>query len=368
MKLYWAAHAWAIGEAYGYSLHNKKLRESVADVGVTITSDPNDDYDLAIHITTPDIFRPVSGRKNLLFTQIEMSEPFLWSETVQQAVALVTSCKHSRDVLSRYYIGPIEICPEGIDPLAFLYVERKAPSAGEPFRFLWHNLAIRAKGIDLVMAAWKAWGQSGRRPSNSELYVKDCGRADGTKAQLPAELPKKSEDFFSLPVIVRSALGLGYAAGTIIDTRNLSAAALTDLYRSAHAYVQASYGEGWGLTLTQAMASGLPCIWTHWNAPCDYADESMGFPVTDFEMEPFPCKPGANLPEASGARANPEAIIARMQEIVDDYPAALERGRRASERMHSRYTWAQAAERFIAICEQILARELPQPATSAVPA
>jgi len=245
-------------------------------------------------------------------------------------------------------------------------MDRKAPSPGEHFRFLWHNLAIRAKGIDLVMDAWKAWGQMGRRPPNCELYVKDCGRADGTKAQLPAELPKKSEDFFSLPVIVRSALGLGYAAGTIIDTRNLSAAALTDLYRSAHAYVQASYGEGWGLTLTQAMASGLPCIWTHWNAPSDYADESMGFPGTDGEMEPFPCKPGANLPEASGARANPEAISARMQEIVDDYPAALERGRAASERMHSQYTWRQAAHQFIAVCERVIARERSMPSAVSV--
>lgn len=209
---------------------------------------------------------------------------------------------HGANVLRRYFEGPVEVIPEGIDPLAFPYVERKAPSPQEPFRFFWHNLAIRAKGIDLVMAAWKAWGQSGRRPPNCELYVKDDGRADGGKIRVPMEQPKRTTDFFSLPDEVRTALSCGYAPGAIIDRRNLPAAELTELYHSAHAYVSASYGEGFGFTIAQALAAGLPTIYTALSAPCDYADESTAFPVTDFEMEPVPCVPGANLHEAMGAR------------------------------------------------------------------
>jgi len=34
------------------------------------------------------------------------------------------------------------------------------------------------------------------------------------------------------------------------------------------------------------------------------------------------------------------------------FAEALERGRAAPERMHSQYTWAQAAEKFLAICER----------------
>jgi hypothetical protein len=41
-----------------------------------------------------------------------------------------------------------------------------------------------------------------------------------------------------------------------------------------------------------------------------------------------------------------------MEEVYHNYPEALRRGKRASERMHIQYTWAQAAEKFIAICER----------------
>jgi hypothetical protein len=43
-----------------------------------------------------------------------------------------------------------------------------------------------------------------------------------------------------------------------------------------------------------------------------------------------------------------------MEQIYHSYDHALGRGRRASERMHSQYTWAQAAEKFIKICEKYI--------------
>ena len=58
----------------------------------------------------------------------------------------------------------------------------------------------------------------------------------------------------------------------------------------------------------------------------------------------------------TGCEVNPAALVQRMEEVYRDYPAALERGRRASERMHGKYTWAHTAEKFIAICEEALRR------------
>jgi len=57
--------------------------------------------------------------------------------------------------------------------------------------------------------------------------------------------------------------------------------------------------------------------------------------------------------ERSGGIVDPRDIIGAMQEIYDDYPRALELGKAASERMHSRYTWRHAAQRLIKILEGV---------------
>jgi hypothetical protein len=41
-----------------------------------------------------------------------------------------------------------------------------------------------------------------------------------------------------------------------------------------------------------------------------------------------------------------------MTRIYENYPLALEKGKRASERMHAQYKWSDAAARFIEICER----------------
>lgn len=57
-----------------------------------------------------------------------------------------------------------------------------------------------------------------------------------------------------------------------------------------------------------------------------------------------------------------------MQEIVDDYASALERGRKASERMHSRYKWSDAAAKFITICERALSLPVSPRTSAPIPA
>ena len=140
--------------------------------------------------------------------------------------------------------------------------------------------------------------------------------------------------------------------GVIVDGRNLPAPELARLYQEAHAFILPSTGEGWALTLADALASGMPSIWTHWSGPCDYADESTGFPLT--RLDPLPMRMYGD--HATFARlASAEEIIERMEEIRADYPAALARGKAASERMHARFKWSDAAARFLEILATVRA-------------
>jgi hypothetical protein len=52
------------------------------------------------------------------------------------------------------------------------------------------------------------------------------------------------------------------------------------------------------------------------------------------------------------AKTDGKEIIRRCEQIMADYPRALELGKRASERMHREYKWSDSAARFIEICKE----------------
>jgi len=325
MRIFWAKDFFETGGAFGYSVHNRKLKEALFAAGAEIISGPNAGADIAVHITTPPLFKPVAGMKNLLFLQIECSEPFEWSETVKDADALATSSQHGKAVLSRYFKGPIEVSPLGVDVERFPFHKRKAPDTSQPYRVLFvGNMDGERKGGQLLPTIIEAWKRGGGASSGAILHLKDSGRPGGT---------------------VRAISPFTY-----YDNRLLSTAEMASLYNSAAAFILPTGGEGWGMTLTEAMSTGCPSIWTAWSAMPDYADAETGYPISTFTMDP--CYKGGRL-FAYSAAPDPAGIVGALQAIFADYPEALRRGRAASERMKTRYTWAHAAARFIEICESV---------------
>jgi glycosyltransferase involved in cell wall biosynthesis len=129
--------------------------------------------------------------------------------------------------------------------------------------------------------------------------------------------------------------------GIIIDQRDLKAAEIAELYYSAHAFLFPSMGEGWGLTLSDALATGLPSIWTHRSAMLDYAEAGhegeIGYPIRDFDLVRMkfidPTPPGAFVPEDNrGAEVSINSIIQQIEALTWNYPEALRRGRRPVHR------------------------------------
>ena len=350
LKILWAVDGYQFnGGGYGFSIHRLKMRQALAAAGITLCFDPKDDFDVAVHIVRPDYFRPISGKCNLLFTVCEMTEPTV--DLSAHPDVLVVPCEHNKNVFAKHYPGPIEICAEGIDPALFPFYQRKEPEPGEPFRFLFfgNDFFGTRKGAGFIISAWNRWLQMGRMPQNCQLIIKTTG-IPGPELQFYNAVNNEVRiDLGSLPASTPKLQGV------VMDTRNLPVGELITLYGLAHAFVLPSCGEGWGLTLTEAMATGAPCIWTHWSAPLDYADESIGFPITDFKMIPF-WRDGRGVgvgdPDYFGAAATETAIIQRMEQVYHGYDRALKLGKKASERMHARFKWSDAASAFINICEK----------------
>ncbi len=115
LKILWAVDGYQFaGGGYGFSIHRLKMKEALIAAGVKICFDQEEDFDIAVHIVRPDRFKPVQGKRNLLFTPCEMTAPTV--PLSARPDILVVPCTHNKDVFSKYYPGlTIEVCPEGVD-------------------------------------------------------------------------------------------------------------------------------------------------------------------------------------------------------------------------------------------------------------
>jgi glycosyltransferase involved in cell wall biosynthesis len=329
MKLLWANRFDCVGNGYGYTTHAKMLRAACERAGCT----SGEDADIAIHIITPDKFQPVPGKINILYSMYECTTmPKEWLAPLQKPDLLVVPCRQNRDFFANHTKVPIEICWEGVDTELYSYCEREMPAIG-PFVFLWVGAPNPRKGFEHVGGAWDLWHQSGRAPKNILLYCKSSGITKGEFVEHKRNMK------------------------LVVDTRNLPADDLFALYKQAHAFLLPSMGEGFGLTLAEAMSTGLPCVYTPWGGPRDFCSEREGFPVK-WKFKPvLTIKLGPNGSWCEGdhtyaASADWKDIIHRMEQIYHNYEGALERGRRAAARIRAGFTWSHSAASFISILEK----------------
>ena len=252
-----------------------------------------------------------------------------------------TPCRFSKRVFDKAYPKvPVYVCPEGINPDVFKFHERSKPAKTERFRFLFLGAAVNRKGLSITGTCFNQWRDSGTMPDNAELYIKTSG-LDNTRIR---EVHTIEYD--------KTGNGGKISPRVIIDSRNLPESEIVNLYNTAHAFILPSHGEGWGLTLTEAMATGLPSIWTHWSAMQDYADSSIGYPLKRFKAAEVHFDNGFT---SGGVEPSKREIVEKFHQVYHGYETALDKGRRASERMHGQYTWDHAAERFIEICRGAVA-------------
>jgi len=412
MKVAWPTDYLGDGNSFGYSVHNDEARRALVRQGFEI--DPG--ARVAVHVAPAHRFRPLEGKLNILYTAWESTDltPDV-REGMARADAVAVTARFLVDAVRRELPrSSVHYCPLGVRAEDFPFVERQDPTRQRPspprrqerqerqrrkpggrqqrtataaakvqrqdakgrsrrcyegsrrtwrswrlggrgrFRFLWLGAPNARKGWGVVMEAWKGLARiasmPGARLPPVELYVKTS--VTGRRAEIPVR-----------------------GAPVIFDSRRLSRAELAGLYQSAHAFLFPSFGEGFGLTMAEAMASGLPVLFTPWSAMRDLADESCGYPLryelirhdlagkesnkdvqdsqdtkdslADLRSHPvYPVHPVEGVVEhpvspwlVTFARASPEDLLRRMIEVMTDYGRALRKGRLAGSRIRREFTW-----------------------------
>lgn len=331
MKLAWLSDWDSWGNGKGYTVHNNNMRAQAVRLGAELVTPM--DCDIAIDVVVPVTYKTVPGKFNVLFTMYEMDRlPVDWIPPLAKADLIIVPCEHNKRLFQRYTDRPVVVCQEGFDPKEYPIVKRTHPEPGKYFNFLWVGASNPRKGYEYVCAAW-------------ELWIKTQPQDVLNKTRLIMKTTKSKDD-----ESVKSMFNC------IIDNRKLPFEELKNLYYASHAFLFPSLGEGWALTLNEAQATGMPCIYTPWSGPVDFMDRNNSYPLK-FSMGSMKAMKidalGKQQEVHVGKVAKPEVghILRRMEQVYYDYDRAIKKGVRGAQHVHRNFTWDQAGERLMYILE-----------------
>lgn len=197
---------------------------------------------------------------------------------------------------------PLHVYEHGVDTDTWKPVERKVEG---PFRFL-HcgGEAVRKGAPEAMKARRMAFGNS----NDVEIHLK----------------------------IISNTWNIPWFPHVHVHNQKYNIEQLVDIYSSCHAYVYPSYGEGFGLTPLQAMATGMPTITTAAWAPYeDYLDPSLKL-GSKVVSSPHPqIHPGLVF------KPNFDELVWSMRSAVNNYDKHVDFANKQIDKIKAHYDWTR---------------------------
>ncbi len=224
----------------------------------------------------------------------------------------------------------VHVVPLGVDTALYQPEGATFPLKSEKrFKFLFLGGAIGRKGIDILLETYLATFTAS---DDVCLVIKTNGANSHYRG---ASLDAQIKQLASNPMA---------PAIEFID-QDLSDFEIAALYRACDALVHPYRGEGFGLPIAEAMASGLPVIVTGYGACLDFCDAESAYLIAATEVPLVQ----HSLPDPSIGywMAEPDrADLARlMLEVIGNPDEARAVGARGRERIVSKFQWAHVAQK-----------------------
>lgn len=185
-----------------------------------------------------------------------MQLPEGFRETLHNFDTVLVPSPQNLELFSEYH-GNVKYVPLGVDPTRWHPLDRPAPTT--EFRFLIGGSGPR-KGTDLAVKAFK------------KLWPRGTHFGDKPIPTLILKNPR-GEQFYGERIQMVS--------GRMSDDEE------SDLYASAHCYLQPSRGEGFGLQPLQAIAQGCPTILTAAHGHESFAHLGIGLSTKPTKADYF---------------------------------------------------------------------------------
>lgn len=316
---------------FGYVGMNRQLIKYTQLAGMEHTRTS----EIAVHVISPSRFRPVRKKYNVCFTMWESADFPKDQHPYLSAADLIIVPTHFVQKIFKDAGYDSVIVPLGIEPDTFPKV-RRVWQPGEPFMWLNVGAANARKGWDVLE---RVWNDVFARRDDCFLYMKTVAPEQRIFGVMNSEGWKRKTE------------GVWYRNNAILDVRKLPEWAMVQTYNNAHGFAFPTAGEGFGLTLLEAMSTGLPCITTKYSGVMDFTSQHtvkyVGYDPQNVQLRN---KDGSGT-VINSALAKPDEVAQQMQWIMSHYTKALQMGKRASQVART-YSWKASAKKLCQIIDK----------------
>lgn len=286
--------------------------------------------------------------KNIVWAIFESDLlPRQYIEALLNADLVWTPSNWAKSILVANGLPPekIDVVPEGVDQYIFHPFQKNVNNSG-CYSFLAIGKYEQRKGYDQLLQAFKKVSGTS---SDVQLLIKADFFIDDERAS--NELKKQVEKTGLKNIkIIKGAVG----------TKDLLV-----LYSYVDGFVLPSRAEGWGLTLVEAIACGLPTATVNYSGQTEYLSKITNFylpikhkivPINDPIFKRYWSSDSDDY--GNWAEADVDDLAAQMLDMVKNQAEWNERALKASAIIRAEFNWSKAVDAAIEslIRAQILQR------------
>jgi glycosyltransferase involved in cell wall biosynthesis len=303
-----------------------------------------------IQHTTPDQWKlgPVNCIRHIGMTTFETDRlPSHWHMQMRAMDELWTFSHWAADVFRSCGIQrEIHVFPHGVDSVRF------CPEGEKLFEGLGEGVYVFGSNFD--------WTERKNPGALLKAYFTEF------KADDPVALALKV--YYQYPVErsqtmvrgyienVKSQMGLTSIPPVILLNDILPEDLVPSFYRSLDCYVLPSRGEGWSLTHSEAMATGLPAIGVNWSGNTEFMKDNNSLLLKDYKLVEITAAAAGAQQQYTGHRwadCSVEELAAKMRWAFDNREQAKAIGREARIDMTLNCDWADSASAMMTRLREI---------------
>lgn len=257
--------------------------------------------------------------RNIAITPFETTQiPSSWVARLNFMNAVFVPCAQNVGMMRDSGVtSPIEIIHWGVDTDKFHPIQRKTE---RPFTFGHMGALSIRKGTDILVEAFCA--AFPKKIKDVRLICKTSNRG----------YP------FAVPGEDRIKIQMGEVSYSDLMDR---------FFSEINVGVFPTRGEGWGMPLTESMATGIPIIATGWSGPMEFMDPNDGW-LLDYTMEEATVFTKTVYGEECGQWAKPsfDHLVYLLRYCYEHQDEVKEKGKKAGERMLRDFTWQNKIKMF----------------------